>query len=236
MVQVRSQLPKSTLLWGVVMWKKWLAFAGMLALIILLDPTHTPAQPGGGKGGFGGFGPGGGGNPGGGWGGFGGFGPPGGGGQPGAVVGGQGGGQPGAVAGGQGGTGNPNGGFGGPGGGFGGWGGGPGGGMGGPGGGFGGPGGGMGGPGGGRRDPEQSWMRLQNATGSTGDTVDLSKIPPQQAQMMKMFAERSGGKALPETGIMTKTQFLELLRPERSAAGGERRRWRSRWWLWWPGS
>src|SRR6266542_4517301 len=54
---VRSQLPESTLFWGAVMWKKWLAFAGILTLIILLDPTHTPAQPGGkgfGKGGPGG--------------------------------------------------------------------------------------------------------------------------------------------------------------------------------------
>ncbi len=46
------------------MWKKWLAFSGMLVLVIMLDPTHTPAQPGG-KGGGREFGKGGGGAPGG---------------------------------------------------------------------------------------------------------------------------------------------------------------------------
>lgn len=98
------------------MWKKCLAFAGVLGLIILLDPTPTPAQPGGfgGKGGRdrGGFGA----PPGGGS-----FGQPGGGGtfvvQPGGggamVV------QPGgggfAPPSGGGGFGQPGGGFGGPG-------------------------------------------------------------------------------------------------------------------------
>jgi hypothetical protein len=235
------------------MWKKWLAFSGMLTLIILLDPTHTPAQPGGGKGGkgdrFGGFGqPGGGGfgQPGGGmggeratWGqpGGGGFGQPGGGGMGGErpMWGGQTGGfgQPGGGGFGQpggGGMGFPrrDGGMGGPGGGMGGerpaWGGQTsGGGFGQPGGGgFGQPGGGMdrgsgmGGPGGGGpggrgrpRDPEQDWVGLQRLTQSTGDTVDLSKIPPQTQAMLKGWAERTGGIALPESGIMTKAAYLD---------------------------
>ena len=70
--------------------KKWLAFSGILGLIILLDPTHTPAQPGGGKGGFGKGDrtPGGTAAPGGGTGAPGGFGQPGGGfGQPGGGMG-----------------------------------------------------------------------------------------------------------------------------------------------------
>lgn len=205
------------------MWKKWLAFSGMLALVILLDPTHSPAQPGGG----GGFGKGGG---------KGGFGRPEGGGGFGAPPGG-GGMQPG---GGKGGFGRPEGGGTAPGGGgFGrievtgggmqpGGGGGftfgrpreGGGGMQPGGGGFGRPeggggmqpGGGMGGPGGGQRrsmDPEQAWGMLQRLTNSTGDTVDLSKIPPQTAAMLKGMTERSGGIPLPENTIMTKAAYLD---------------------------
>ena len=195
------------------MWKKWLAFSGMLALIILLDPTHSPAQPGGGgfgKGGKGGFGrPEGGGTtpPGGG------FGAPPGGGRIEVSGGGM---QPGGGGGFTFGRpregGEKGGGFGAPpgGGGFGA----PpgGGGFGRPEGGGMQPGGGMGGPGGGSRrsmDPEQAWGMLQRLTNSTGDTVDLSKIPPQTAAMLKGMTERSGGIPLPENAIMTKAAYLD---------------------------
>ncbi len=258
------------------MWKKALTFAAALMLIIMLDPTHAPAQPGGsgGKGGkdgrdsgFGRFGSPSGGytQPGGYSGSYTGYQQPGGGytytqpgGQPGVMAvqpggypgysaqpgggfsgnpsggggfgrqpGGGGFGQPGGFGGTPGGFGGQpgGGGFGGPsrgpgGGGFGGPGG-PSGGFGGPGGdrapggsGFGGPG--SGGPGGGSSrgpgrgmDPEQRWKILQNLTGSTGDTVDLSKIPPQTQTMLKSFAERTGDLPLPETGIMTKAAFFD---------------------------
>jgi hypothetical protein len=180
------------------MWKKWIAFSGMLAVIILLDPTHTPAQPGGpGKGGFGRDG--------------GGFGPP-------------------VAPGGPAATAlypSPPGGYGGPGfvrqrpdastagPGFGGPGAGPGGpGFGGPGGPNGRPGGGMGGPGGGGpgrgMDPERAWSMMQNLTGSTGDTIDLSKVPPQTQAFLKSRAERDGTQPLPDNGMMTKAAFLEF--------------------------
>jgi hypothetical protein len=169
------------------MFKKWLAFSGLVALVVALDPALTPAQPPGGFGrprdgnGFGG--PGGPGGPP-----FGGYGGP------------------------------PGGGMGGPP--QGGW---PGGGMGGPpGGGFG---GGNGGMGGGRRgmDPEKGWAWLQNLTGSTGDTVDLSKIPAQTAGMLRNWAVNSGGKPLPETGIMTKAAYFEFQaqsEAQRASLGG----------------
>ncbi len=65
------------------MWKKWFAFSSMLVLVVLLDPTKTPAQPGRDKGKWGGGGafPGGGGGTLPGSGGGGAF--PGGGGRPG---------------------------------------------------------------------------------------------------------------------------------------------------------
>jgi hypothetical protein len=258
-------------LWGTAMWKKTLAFSGMLTLIIALDPTPTPAQPGFGKGGFGkggdrnnggGFG---GAQPGGGFGGstqpgggFGGGMQPGGGGfggfpkRDGGSGGSFGGGmQPGGggFGGGFGGSTQPGGGFGGGmqpgGGGFGGF---PkrdgssgggfgappgGGGFGGPpsgGGGFGGPpGGGMGGGGGGMRgsiDPERAWGMLQRLTNSSGDTVDLSAIPPQTRDFLRSATERAGGIPLPEGGIMTKAQYLEhharseAARASASANGG----------------
>jgi len=50
---------------------------------------------------------------------------------------------------------------------------------------------------------------LVRMTGSTGDTVDLSKIPPQTHAMLKSWAERSGGIPLPESGIMTKDAYLD---------------------------
>jgi hypothetical protein len=181
---------------------KWAGFCFLLGMIIILNPTHSTAQFGGkdfgGKGGKGGRG---------GGGDFGG-------GMKFQIQGG-GGGVPGLGGGKGGGFGGPGGGFGGPGGGFGGPGGGfggPGGGFGGPGGGFGGPGGGFGGPGGGGRggmDPERIWTMLQSQTGDTGDTIDLSKVPPTLRQMSRMMAERMGTEPLPESGIMTKAQFLE---------------------------
>jgi hypothetical protein len=64
---------------------------------------------------------------------------------------------------------------------------------------------------------------LQNMTGSTGDTVDLSKIPPQQVAMLKGMAERSGGIPLPEGVVMSKAQYLEHFtrsEAQRAAANG----------------
>lgn len=204
------------------MWKKCLAFSGVLGLIILLDPTPTPAQPGGfgGKGGGrdrGGFGapPGGGTTfvvqPGGGPavvtqpGGFGappsgGFGAPPGGGFGGGRDRGSFGAPPGGDTGGFGG-GRDRGGFGAP----------PGGGNSGqPGGGFGPP---SGGPGGGGprggMDPERGWMMLQRLTNSTGETVDLGAIPPQTRDWLKGMTERTGGIPLPESGVWTKAQYLD---------------------------
>jgi hypothetical protein len=158
---------------------KWLALTFLLGLIVILDPTQTPAQfPPGDKGGKGG----------GKKGNFGGF-PPSGGGQfptPG---------------------GTPNGDKSGftrpPGGGFGG---------GGPGGGFGGGGPGGGGPGGGRgggmNSPDGQWAMLLRLTNSTGDTADLSQIPPEARGWMKQRAEQSGGIPLPESGVMTKDMYM----------------------------
>ena len=205
------------------MWKKWLAFSGMLGLIVMLDPTHTPAQPGGkgsrgdsGKGGFGAPPGGGTGAPSGGFGQPGGFGTKtkdGGFGAPTIVT--TPGGGPGTPGGGGFSRGPGGGGFGAPsGGGFGA----PSGGMGTPGGGPGGggfsaPGGGPGGggPGGGRggADPERSWSMLQRLTNSSGDTVDLSAIPPQTRDWLRSAAEKSGGIALPDSGIMTKAMYLD---------------------------
>lgn len=77
--------------------------------------------------------------------------------------------------------------------------------------------GGMGGPGGpgGRRmggfsDPEANWKRLLSASGDTGDTLDLSKIPPETHTMIRGFAERTGGIPLPESGVWTKEMYLEF--------------------------
>lgn len=218
---------------GVAMWKKSLAFCGGLSLILLLDPSLAPAQPGGKGGGKGGFGrggdtgaqpPGGGTFPGGG-----GFQPPGGGGAPGGGF--PGFGRPRDTGGGApGGGGFPGGGggFPGGGGGFPGGGGGmqPGGGF--PGGGMGGPGGGGMGKGGGRgMDPERQWSMMVNLTGGgNGDTIDLSKIPAQTRPFLTSMAERSGTQPLPESGIWTKAQFVEFaakneeLRAAKAASGG----------------
>lgn len=205
------------------MLKKSLGFCGGVALILMLDPSLAPAQPGGGKGGKGGFGrdtstggaPGGAFQPPGG--GMGSFQPPGGGGFPGG-----------------GGSSRFPGGGGFPGGGSA-----PGGGMGGfqpPGGGGGFPGGGMGGPGGGGMskgggrggmDPERQWSMMVNLTGGgNGETIDLSKIPAQSRPFLTSMAERMGTQPLPESGIWTKAQFTEFaarneeLRAAKAASGG----------------
>jgi hypothetical protein len=101
---------------------KWIPLTFVLGLIIILDPTHTPAQPGG-KG-------------------------------------------------------------------------------------FGGPGGGFGGGGKGGRDPESRWAQYQQMTGGNGDTLDLSKLPPNIRDMSRMFAEKYGAEPLPPSGIMTKADFM----------------------------
>jgi hypothetical protein len=210
----------------------WIAMTFLLGFIIILDPTHTPAQPGFGKKGKGGGGDGGDRFPGGKGGGdrF----PGGGGGFPG---GGRefskgGGGFPTPAPGGgvttYGATSFPQpggGGFPGGGGGF------PGGGGGFPGGGGGFPGGG-GGPGGfgggrgGGGGAEGGWNMLVRSTGSTGDTIDLSRISPQSRDWMRQRAERDGSLMLPESGIMTKDQYLdfyarsEAAKASRSGGGG----------------
>jgi ABC-type glycerol-3-phosphate transport system substrate-binding protein len=57
-------------------------------------------------------------------------------------------------------------------------------------------------------DPERIWPILQQQTGSTGDTIDLSKIPASVRNVSKMMAERTGTAPLPESGIMTKEEFI----------------------------
>jgi len=219
---------------------KWIALCFLLGFIIVLDPSHTPAQ--GGKKGEGGKGgkfnrenfnretfPAQGGAPafpaqGGSAyvipssssgaapayvvpsGGAAAFPQPGGGGFPGG-----GGGNP-FPGGGGGARGFPGGGGGFPGGGgnpF------PGGGGG---GGFPGGGGGFGGGGGGGgRSVEGSWAMLLRTTGSTGDTVDLSKISPQARDWMRQRSERDGSLMLPESGVMTKDQYADFFAKSEAA-------------------
>lgn len=143
------------------MWKRLLAFSFVFTLIILLDPTTTPAQPDFGKG-RGKWDRGSGSLPGG----FsgapsfpGGFTPPGG---PSSF------GPPGGRS-------------------------------------FG---GGPPGPPGRGMDPEFGWRMLQGLTGSTGDTVDLSKIPPDRRTFLKGMIERRGGIMYPESGVWTKADYL----------------------------
>lgn len=112
-----------------------------------------------------------------------------------------------AQFGGKGGGGFPGGGGMQPGGGF------PGGGGGGmqPGGGFG------GGRGGGFKmpSPEERWADYQRRTGSTGDTLDLSRLPDDIKQRNRMAANW-GLEALPESGVISKAEFISL--QERNAA------------------
>jgi hypothetical protein len=75
-------------------------------------------------------------------------------------------------------------------------------------------------------DPEQAWAMMQTLTGSTGDTIDLSKIPPQTQMFLKSRAERDGTVPLPDTGTMTKADFLafsaknEAIRASNGPGGG----------------
>ncbi|MDY3552502.1 sigma-70 family RNA polymerase sigma factor [Gemmata sp. JC717] len=76
--------------------------------------------------------------------------------------------------------------------------------------------------GGGVQAPERSWQSLQRLANSTGDTVDLGAIPPQTREWLKGITERSGGIPLPESGTMTKAQYLDYLarnEAARAAAG-----------------
>jgi EF hand len=192
---------------------KWAALTFVLGCVIILDPSHSPGQQfgkgdgggkkgggGGGKKGGGFGGPGGGfGAPGGGFGGPGGFGgagftPPAPGGSPPTAI---------VISGPadfSGKTvsfgGNP-GGFGGNPGGFGG------GGM-----NFGG--GGMGGGPKGGGDPEARWNRYQQASGGTGDSLDLSRLPPEMLTKSREMAEKMGVEPLPMSGTISKSEFLAL--------------------------
>jgi hypothetical protein len=182
------------------MLKKSLAFCGGLALIVMLDPSLAPAQPG--KGGKGGFGretggaqpPGGGGTFPGAPGGMGAFQPPGGG-FPGG-----GGTQPGGFPG----FGRPREGGGAPGGTF-------------PGGGAPGGTGGFGksgeSDGGGRsrgRDPEQGWQFLVKVSGNNPDAVDLSKITPEVRGALNKMASAMGTQPVPESGVWSKAMYFDF--------------------------
>jgi hypothetical protein len=59
-------------------------------------------------------------------------------------------------------------------------------------------------------DPERLWEVLKQQAGSDGDTIDLSKLPESVRRMNRMMAERFGTEPLPESGIMTKEQFISL--------------------------
>jgi Ca2+-binding EF-hand superfamily protein len=96
-----------------------------------------------------------------------------------------------------------------------------------PGGGFGGGGFGGGGFGGraGGMDPEMVWNFLQQQTGGNGETLDLSKVPAWSREMGRRLAEKYGTEMLPETGIMTKAEFLAFsarnsVKIEAARAGG----------------
>ncbi|WP_439628731.1 hypothetical protein [Gemmata sp.] len=100
-----------------------------------------------------------------------------------------------------------------------------------PAGGFGGqPGGGFsrgsGGPGGGfKADPEMVWSMLQRSAAGPDGTIDLGKIDPRMREFGRQRAERDGSIPLPDSGIMTKAQYLdhfarsEAAKAARAAAG-----------------
>ncbi len=71
-------------------------------------------------------------------------------------------------------------------------------------------------------DPERLWEVLKQQSGSSGDTIDLSKLPESVRRMNRMMAERYGTEPLPESGIMTKEQFISLSQRnmQRMAGGG----------------
>jgi hypothetical protein len=59
-------------------------------------------------------------------------------------------------------------------------------------------------------DPERLWGMLQNLAKSNGDTVDFGAIPPDVRAAMRGMAERMGSLPLPESGTMTKAQFMDF--------------------------
>jgi Ca2+-binding EF-hand superfamily protein len=68
------------------------------------------------------------------------------------------------------------------------------------------------GPGGGgfKMDPEMVWGMMQKSmAGPSPDTIDLSKMDPRMRDFAKRRAESEGTMPLPESGIMTKAQFLD---------------------------
>lgn len=70
-----------------------------------------------------------------------------------------------------------------------------------------------GGGGGGMRgmpSPEERWADYQRRAGSTGDTLDLSRLPADVRQKNKWAADNFGTEPLPEAGIMTKADFLAM--------------------------
>ncbi|MBY0456452.1 MAG: hypothetical protein K2V38_03885 [Gemmataceae bacterium] len=76
-------------------------------------------------------------------------------------------------------------------------------------------------------NPDRVWGMLQMLTQSTGDTIDLSKIPEQARGWMKSLAERTGTQPLPESGVWTKqilADFMskqEAIRAASSSNGGQ---------------
>lgn len=79
-----------------------------------------------------------------------------------------------------------------------------------------------------RLNAERRWASLQRATNSTGNTVDLSKIPQPTQEFLKSTMERLGGLPLPETGIWTKERFFRYLadnEAQQTAASNMRWHW-----------
>jgi hypothetical protein len=70
-------------------------------------------------------------------------------------------------------------------------------------------GGGGGGFGGKGMDPESRWTFYQQQTGSTGDTLDLSKLPPNIRDRARMMADKFGAEPLPDGGVMSKQAFMD---------------------------
>ncbi len=67
---------------------------------------------------------------------------------------------------------------------------------------------------------EQEWRMLQQHTGDSGNTLDLSKIRPEVRATAKATAERAGVRPLPESGTITKAQYLEFHSRYRKAVSG----------------
>lgn len=61
-----------------------------------------------------------------------------------------------------------------------------------------------------KMDPEMAWSMMQRSmAGPTPDTIDLSKMDPRMRDFSRQRAEQSGGIPLPDSGIMTKAQYLD---------------------------